>query len=97
MSGSISLRICARHVLVRAAPFVPCGRDLVRRQRARTRGERARQDDALFSIPGRILLENLGVLRAILRLQLRALVRLRVNPPQRLEVAQVVVLRKRRR
>mmetsp|Transcript_4373 Transcript_4373/g.18631 ORF Transcript_4373/g.18631 Transcript_4373/m.18631 type:complete len:213 (+) Transcript_4373:827-1465(+) len=77
-------RVSARVVLVRAAPLVPAGRELVRRQRTRPRRERARQHDAGFAVPRFVLLQNARVRDDIRGRQMRRLVRLRVQPPERL-------------
>ena len=95
MARGVSLRVGRVGVLVGAAPLVSGGREFVRRQRTRTRGERAREDDALFAVPRLVRLQNLGVRADVLRRELRGLVGLGVEPAEGLQVFQVVVLRER--
>mmetsp|Transcript_51851 Transcript_51851/g.121766 ORF Transcript_51851/g.121766 Transcript_51851/m.121766 type:complete len:1251 (+) Transcript_51851:175-3927(+) len=88
----VPLRVGAL-VLVLAAPLVAGGGELVGGQRARTRRERARDQDRLLDVPGLVGLEDGGVLGHVLRRELRELVGLRVHPAQRLQVLEVLVVR----
>mmetsp|Transcript_62206 Transcript_62206/g.196851 ORF Transcript_62206/g.196851 Transcript_62206/m.196851 type:complete len:1067 (-) Transcript_62206:4174-7374(-) len=88
----VAVRVGAR-VPVGPPPLVPARRELVRREATAPRGEARRDDDALLPVPVLVPLEDLGVHRHVLRRQLRHLVGLRVDPPQGLQVLQVVVLR----
>lgn len=94
VSGQIAVRIAAA-VLVETAPFVSRGGEFVRRQGARAGSEAASQDDAFLSVPLLVVLQYPRVARQILRRQLRKLIRLRVEPAQRLQVVQELVLGQR--
>mmetsp|Transcript_3094 Transcript_3094/g.10259 ORF Transcript_3094/g.10259 Transcript_3094/m.10259 type:complete len:235 (-) Transcript_3094:6239-6943(-) len=96
MRRRVPLRVGAR-ILVRATPLVPARSELVRRQRARPGGEGARQHDALLAVPRPVPFQNLRVRAHVPGRELRRLVRLGVQPPERLQVFEVIVLRQRLR
>mmetsp|Transcript_21771 Transcript_21771/g.52020 ORF Transcript_21771/g.52020 Transcript_21771/m.52020 type:complete len:264 (-) Transcript_21771:6449-7240(-) len=96
VSWQVPVRVGAV-VLVLAAPLVALWSELVGRERARTRRKGARDEDATLAVPGLVSLEQLGMRGHVLRAHLGQLVGLRVHPPERLEVAQVLVLREGRR
>ena len=54
-------------------------------------------DNRLFPVPGRVFCHDLGVSRDVLRRQLRQLIGLSVDPSERLELLQVLVVRQHRR
>mmetsp|Transcript_67280 Transcript_67280/g.140140 ORF Transcript_67280/g.140140 Transcript_67280/m.140140 type:complete len:207 (+) Transcript_67280:487-1107(+) len=87
----VSLRVGAL-VLVLAAPLVARGGELVGRERAGARGERARDEDGALDVPRLVALEDPSVLCDVLRCKLGELVGLRVHPAQRLQVLEVLVL-----
>mmetsp|Transcript_13958 Transcript_13958/g.40458 ORF Transcript_13958/g.40458 Transcript_13958/m.40458 type:complete len:470 (-) Transcript_13958:5660-7069(-) len=94
--GRVALRV-GRVVFIGAPPLVAARRQLVRREAAGTRREAACGDNAALAVPRLVALEHLGVRRHVLRRHLRQLVWLRVQPAERLQVGQVVVLREARR
>eukprot|EP00958_Prasinococcus_capsulatus_P015981 scaffold1754_cov355-Prasinococcus_capsulatus_cf.AAC.3 len=91
VGGKVAVWVVAI-VLVGAAPLVARGRELVGRERARARREAAGDHDALLSIPALVPLQDLCVPRHVVWRQLWALVGLRMDPAQRLQVLEVLVL-----
>mmetsp|Transcript_63136 Transcript_63136/g.136700 ORF Transcript_63136/g.136700 Transcript_63136/m.136700 type:complete len:725 (-) Transcript_63136:4486-6660(-) len=80
-------------VLVRLAPLEALRRDPVGGQRAAARREAARDDDGLIRQPRLVVRQHAGVECHVLRAEVRLLVGLRVDPAERLQVAEVVVVR----
>mmetsp|Transcript_889 Transcript_889/g.2134 ORF Transcript_889/g.2134 Transcript_889/m.2134 type:complete len:262 (-) Transcript_889:6456-7241(-) len=83
--------VCSR-VLVRLAPLEALWGNAVGCQGATARGEAARDDDGLVCQPGLVVGEHPRMECDVLRAQVRLLVWLCVDPTQRLEVPQMVVV-----
>mmetsp|Transcript_31891 Transcript_31891/g.87333 ORF Transcript_31891/g.87333 Transcript_31891/m.87333 type:complete len:766 (-) Transcript_31891:1916-4213(-) len=90
----VAVRVGAR-VAVLPAPLVARGRELVRGQRDGAGRERGGDDDGALAVPRLVLGHDARVRRHVGGRQLRQLVGLRVDPPERLHALEVLVLGQR--
>lgn len=93
MRGEVTRRVHLRDVLVRFTPRETGGREPVRRQRAGSGRETAGGDNGLVGDPGLVVGQNVRMERHVGGQQLRLLIRLRVDPAEGLQIAEVLMLR----
>mmetsp|Transcript_29941 Transcript_29941/g.79797 ORF Transcript_29941/g.79797 Transcript_29941/m.79797 type:complete len:445 (-) Transcript_29941:5935-7269(-) len=79
-------------VLVGLAPLEALRSDPIRGQGTTARSETAGDDNRLVSKPRLVVRQHLSVERNVLRTKVRLLIRLRVDPSERFQVAQVVMI-----